>query len=255
MEPPADQDHSSCLEGENFALHSGKEQLAVYTCSPRADGSFPRYPVRRKIERQLAKHAHERILIYTETPGTSQVWQWVRHEAGRPAVCREHVFRAGQTGEALVQRLQNLAFELSDEERLTILHVADRAKAAFDVERVTKRFYERFRAEHDAFLGLIKGIDRIADETTWYASLMLNRMMLSTSSKRRSSSMATRTTFGTVWRPCRHPAARIASIASTASSAATIPRRSRSPRLWPRAGIGDLAGQGTLPKWRAVRCP
>ena len=49
-------------------------------------------------------------------------------------------------------------------------------RAGFDVERVTKRFYERFKAEHAAFLKFLQGIP---DEgmQRWYASVMLNRLM------------------------------------------------------------------------------
>jgi hypothetical protein len=41
---------------------------------------------------------------------------------------------------------------------------------------VTKKFYDRFKLEHAAFLNLIGGIDAQADRE-WYASLMLNRLM------------------------------------------------------------------------------
>ena len=47
---------------------------------------------------------------------------------------------------------------------------------AFDVEKVTKKFYDRFEQEHRAFLDFIEGIQNIADRE-WYASLMLSRMM------------------------------------------------------------------------------
>lgn len=47
---------------------------------------------------------------------------------------------------------------------------------AFDVERVTKRFYDQFKTEHKAFLDFISGITDVADRE-WYASLMLNRLM------------------------------------------------------------------------------
>src|SRR5262249_22479321 len=46
----------------------------------------------------------------------------------------------------------------------------------FDVERVTKRFYDRFQKEHAAFLKFIAGITESADRE-WYASVMLNRLM------------------------------------------------------------------------------
>ena len=49
-------------------------------------------------------------------------------------------------------------------------------RAAFDVEKVTRRFYDRFKKEHQAFLEFIEGIGNLADRE-WYASLMLNRMM------------------------------------------------------------------------------
>ena len=59
---------------------------------------------------------------------------------------------------------------------MTIVNVSGRVRAAFDVEKVTKKFYERFKKEHHVFLEFIEGIENIADRK-WYASLMLNRMM------------------------------------------------------------------------------
>ena len=44
------------------------------------------------------------------------------------------------------------------------------------MERVTRRFYDRFRAELTAFGNFIEGITTQGDRD-WYASLMLNRMM------------------------------------------------------------------------------
>ena len=51
-----------------------------------------------------------------------------------------------------------------------------RVRPAFDVEKVTKRFYDRFRTELTAFGKFIEGITAQGDRD-WYASLMLNRMM------------------------------------------------------------------------------
>ncbi|MFH0800781.1 MAG: Eco57I restriction-modification methylase domain-containing protein [bacterium] len=50
------------------------------------------------------------------------------------------------------------------------------ARSAFDSERVTKRFYNRFKTEHGVFLGFIRGIP---DEefSRRYASILLNRLM------------------------------------------------------------------------------
>ena len=98
---------------------------------------------------------HEHLIVYTDDARTTQVWQWVRREPGRAdRLPRAHLPR-GQSGEALIQKLDALAFSLDEEAELTIVDVTQRARAAFDVERVTKRFYDRFKAEHDAFLGFI----------------------------------------------------------------------------------------------------
>lgn len=46
----------------------------------------------------------------------------------------------------------------------------------FDVEKVTKKFYERFKTERDHFLKFIKGIPDTQMES-WYASVMIDRLM------------------------------------------------------------------------------
>ena len=43
-------------------------------------------------------------------------------------------------------------------------------------KRSPKKFYDRFKQEHQTFLDFIEGINNLADRQ-WYASLMLNRMM------------------------------------------------------------------------------
>jgi hypothetical protein len=46
----------------------------------------------------------------------------------------------------------------------------------WDRDRVTKRFYDRFKSEHAAFVESIKGISDQGDRD-WYAALMLTRLM------------------------------------------------------------------------------
>ncbi|HAF14164.1 MAG TPA: SAM-dependent methyltransferase [Blastocatellia bacterium] len=166
------------VDGQTFELSAVAEKrgLAAFVCKCGNGTKIPDYNVRRKIERQIAKSAHEHFIIFTDEAKTTQIWQWVRREAGKPAACREHHFDRGQSGEALIQKLSNVAFELAEEEDLTLIDVTIRARAGFDVEKVTKRFYERFQKEHGVFLEFIKGIP---DEQLhrWYASVMLNRLM------------------------------------------------------------------------------
>ncbi len=154
-----------------------KANFAVFECSPGPGGLFPEYPVRRKIETQVAKLAFEHLIIFIDAARTQQKWQWVKREAGKPVVCREQDYRAGQGGEPVLQRLREVAFDLDDEARgVSISDVTGRMYKAFDVEKVTKRFYDRFRTELTTFGKFIEGITAQGDRD-WYASLMLNRMM------------------------------------------------------------------------------
>ena len=166
------------VDGHDYTIEPAAEKagFVVYVCGPGADGSIPHYPARRKIERQVAKLAFEHLIIFVDAARTLQVWQWVKREAGKTAACREQEYREGQTGAPVLQRLQTIAFALEEEGELSIFQVASRVGQALDVEKVTKRFYERFRTELAAFQGFIDGITAQGDRE-WYASLMLNRMM------------------------------------------------------------------------------
>lgn len=170
--------YSIPVDGSVFALEplAQKRGMVALLCQPLANGTVPEYAVRRRIERELTKSAREHIVIYVDAAKTTQIWQWAKREKGRPTACREHTWRTTQSGDALVQKLRNIAFTLDEEEELSLVLVTGRAKAAFDIERVTKRFYDQFKTEQTKFLGFIKGIEDQGDRE-WYASVMLNRLM------------------------------------------------------------------------------
>ncbi len=166
------------VDGQSWTLQAcaQKHGMVAYLC-PAPDGvRIPDYAVRRKIEHQVAKSVHEHLIVFTDSAKTTQVWQWVRCESGKPTACREHHFHREQSGEALAQKLRAIAFTLDEEESLTLTDVTRRTRSGFDVERVTKRFYDQFKKEHAAFLKFITGITESADHE-WYASVMLNRLM------------------------------------------------------------------------------
>ena len=166
------------VDGRTFSLSAVSEKcgMVVFEGEPGSDGRIPDYATRRKIERQVTKSAYEHLIIYLDGRKTSQVWQWVRRERAKPAVCREHTYQVGQPGDSLIQRLRELAVSLEEEECLTLPDVTGRARRAFDVERITKRFYDRFKTEHDSFLKFLEGIPDEEMER-WYVSVMLNRLM------------------------------------------------------------------------------
>ncbi|HTW24459.1 MAG TPA: DNA methyltransferase [Candidatus Baltobacteraceae bacterium] len=153
-----------------------KRGMVAYQCATPPGERLPDYARRRKIEQQAAKSAHEHLIVFTDAGNETQIWQWVKREPGKPAACREHTFHRSQPGDALLQKLEAIVFTLAEEEQIALPDVTRRARAGFDVERITKQFYDRFQKEHAAFLKFITGITESADRE-WYASVMLNRLM------------------------------------------------------------------------------
>ena len=153
-----------------------KRGMVAYQYLAQPGDDFPDHPTRQKIERAVAKQVREHIIIFCPHDRSAQYWLWVKREPGRSDRSRQEIYRTDQTGEPLIQKLESIVFTLEEEADLTIVDVNARVRAAFDVEKVTKKFYDRFKKEHQAFLGFIEGIENLADRE-WYASLMLNRMM------------------------------------------------------------------------------
>lgn len=152
-----------------------KQGFVVWRCEA-VDGRIPSHSIRRRIETRITERAFEHLIVFVDDTRREQVWQWVRREAGKPDASREYTYRAGQTGEPLLQRLANLKFGLDEEETLTISLVANRVKGALNAEKVTKRFYDHFQEELKNFQRFIEGIED-STNVDWYASLMLNRLM------------------------------------------------------------------------------
>ena len=152
-----------------------KKGFVVWRCESE-DGRIPDHATRRRVDTRITVQAFEHMIVFMDGARREQVWHWVRREQGKPDASREYTFRAGQTGEPVLQRLRNLAFGLDEEESLTISLVADRVRSALNAEKITKRFYEHYQEELNAFQRLITGIDR-SGAVDWYASLMLNRLM------------------------------------------------------------------------------
>ena len=159
-----------------------KRGFVAFIC----DGHIPDRATRLKIDHQITKSAREHFVIYADKAAGQQVWQWVRREPGKPLASRDHRFDIRQSGDFLTQRLDQIAVDMEEEEIITVVDVAGRARAAFDVDKVTKRFYDRFKTEHAAFLKLINGFPRPRKvngkeeqhpDLQWYTSLMLNRLM------------------------------------------------------------------------------
>jgi hypothetical protein len=171
-------DLSVPVSGTTYSLRAVAEKrgMVAWVCQAPAGRQIPDRAARKKIETQVAKTTLEHLIIFTDAKRAEQIWCWARREAGKPASVPEHFWYASSGNRGFLQKLAAIAFSLSEENTLTLVDVTARARAAFDVERVTKRFYDQFKAEHKAFLDFIGGISDVADRE-WYASLMLNRLM------------------------------------------------------------------------------
>jgi hypothetical protein len=171
-------DLSVPIAGTTFALRAVAEKrgMVAWVCQAPTRQEIPDRATRKKIETRVAKTTLEHLIIFTDAKRAEQIWCWARRETGKPASVSEHFWYASSGNRGFLQKLQATAFSLVEEDTLTLVDVTTRARAAFDVERVTKRFYDQFKAEHKAFLDFISGITDLADKE-WYASLMLNRLM------------------------------------------------------------------------------
>ncbi|MFM7220768.1 MAG: SAM-dependent methyltransferase, partial [Nodosilinea sp.] len=163
------------VDGEPFEVTSiaQKRGFTVFRC---ITPEIPARPIRVKLDRQLTDYSKSHLLVFGDGGKTQQTWMWVRQEPGKPLAPRFEQYQVGQSAERLLQKLEALAIAFTEEEKLTLVEVSRRVKKAFDVEKVTKKFFTRFEKEHGQFLKFIDGIQSEFDRT-WYASLMLNRLM------------------------------------------------------------------------------
>jgi hypothetical protein len=169
------------LEDETYCATPFAELGGVVTflVESQKTGEVPPSSVRRVIEQKIKKQVHEHILVFVDSKKTKSVWQWVRRGAGKETATREHSYYKGQPGDSLIQKLDGIAFqieEFDDEGRVSVMTVLSHLEKALDVEKVTKRFYDEFKKEHDTFSTFLKGLDG-QEEIAWYASVMLNRLM------------------------------------------------------------------------------
>jgi hypothetical protein len=165
-------------DGESFTLSplAQKRGVAVLRCSPDKEGKIPSRAALLKIEKEAAKIVHEHLLIFADAGENALTWLWVSRVPGEPIRSRTHTWHKGQSTESLRQKLGQIVWSLEQEEAITLTDVITGLRKAFDRDRVTKQFYDKFKKQHDDFSEFIKGLSETADKE-WYSSLTLNRLM------------------------------------------------------------------------------
>lgn len=166
------------VNGETLTLTqlAHKRGVAVFRCSPDATGKIPSRPILLKIEQEARKIAHEHLLVFADAGETMLTWLWVQRAPGQPISTRTHTWHKGQSGESLRQKLSQIVWSLEAEEAITLTDVITGLRRALDRDKVSKGFYDKFKAQHEIFAKFITGLKEATDQA-WYASLMLNRLM------------------------------------------------------------------------------
>jgi len=150
-----------------------KKGYRVYVC--RCD-ALPDSATRRLADAQLRKLSHDYLAIYVSTAEPfHHLWSVpVKTVDKRQLVTIE--YDKDDQAAFLLEKLNAVTFDPSAEP--TIVDVVEKVNAAFLVNTadVTKKFYQGFRKQHEAF---VKGIVNVEGQGNreWYASVMLNRLM------------------------------------------------------------------------------
>jgi len=163
---------SVSVEGADIILEPAAEYRGIVVWV--AD-ELPTGRVQRLVDAQVAKESRERLVIFRDSE--RQHWRWpMATDAGGKGTVRlvthEHI--VGKATESLLQRLDFIKIDIDEDP--TVVEMLALLRKAFDADQVTKAFYRRFLAEHEALLESIEGIPSLG-EREWYGSLLMNRLM------------------------------------------------------------------------------
>lgn len=147
--------------------------IAVWVCS-----SLPGARTQRAIDREIKGSSQERLLIFHD--GARQEWRWPQtgnSDGGGSGRLVRHPHAVGKGNLALQQRLEQVRIGLDEDPG--VVELTRRLKRAFDADAITKAFYSRFNEKHQRVAQAITGLVNVSDDesSTWYAALVLNRLM------------------------------------------------------------------------------
>lgn len=168
------------IEGQSYTCtHIAQVSEVVVFEVTAASGELPAPPERKQIYKEITDRHAENLLIFLEPNRTWSLWYWVKREGNKEYI-RDHLYVKGQPGDLFLGKLAALVFELSDFEKgdPSVVETARKLQQGFDVEKVTKKFYQEFQQQHFKFMEFLleAGIEVDADRKL-YASVLLNRLM------------------------------------------------------------------------------
>ncbi|MCH9758743.1 MAG: Eco57I restriction-modification methylase domain-containing protein [Proteobacteria bacterium] len=157
-----------------------KRGFVICTCEINNNAEISKAEIN-KLLRELSKSHYENILIiYGKDSNGHEEQQWIVsiRPQNRPLLTVSVPWHENKSNQLLEEKLQGLIFPLEGEEELTISDVVQRVRSAFvaNSEKITKKFYEKFKQQLNIFEEFIEGIENLIDKKQ-YAALMLNRLM------------------------------------------------------------------------------
>ena len=193
-------DFSLTIENKNYKYQQIAEISGAAVFEVVAiDSPFPDAKIRKQIHSHITKYSKENLLIFLdkqrknlEKP-TRSLWYWVKTEDKKSDIVREHLYERGQSGDSLLGKIASLFIDISQLENgeISILKVAQQLKEAFNIEKVTREFYEEFKKVRLDFMTHIEIVKKNTEDKhlrlrnlihkgndkSWYTSVILNRLM------------------------------------------------------------------------------
>ena len=128
----------------------------------------------RQISKAVGRKYVERLVIFkTKSKST---WLWPKKTAGGALTYEKLEAPADTLPTFLAQRLVALSISNAEFDKgITPAMIREKLRGSFDTSNVTKKFYERFRNQHQDLAKAIKGLAE--EQTHSYATLLLNRLM------------------------------------------------------------------------------
>ncbi len=143
--------------------------------------SLPNVTQRRAVHRALARTHLEHLLCYVTSDGKQAAFVWARRRGdGRKVELRTLPYEVGSPARTTIERLGELAFsfdELGLSGEPTVTAVLDKLNNAFNVEAVTRSFFEGYKT---VFANLQEHLYKANGDKVWahdYALQFLNRLM------------------------------------------------------------------------------
>jgi type I restriction-modification system DNA methylase subunit len=138
--------------------------------------ALPTVTQRRKVQHTLAPAALEHLLCYVTSDGQRVALVWARSRGSRQVELRTLPYEVGTPARTTIERLAHLAFTLDALSSVTATTVLDRVNEAFNVEAVTKQFFERYRAHFEQAEQRITGVSS-ADARRLFTQKLFNRLL------------------------------------------------------------------------------